>query len=304
MEASPDTRHALAAARRLTLDGTAARVTGAFGAAGIRCILLKGPSLSELYDGPRLYSDVDLLVGPAALGEAEEALGALGFELRQDDPHSRTWRRQGLDVDLHATLVGAWVDPVRVWEVLSGQTETISVGGAAIEALNRPGRALHIVLHAAQHGTEEAKPREDVRRALERFPDEVWLEAAKLARELSAEAAFWTGLGIEPQGRDLRGRLGLAEERPGTETELRASTAPPTAVGLMRLAATPGLKAKTALVWREAFPSKAFLRAWSRLARRGSAGLALAYVWRPVWILIQLGPALAAIMRARRAAGH
>jgi hypothetical protein len=74
------------------------------------------------------------------------------------------------------------------------------------------------------------------------------------------------------------------------------------AVGLLRLARTPGFKGKAALVWNEAFPSKAFLRTWSPLARRGRIGLALAYVWRPVWMILRLGPALAAIMRARRAA--
>jgi putative nucleotidyltransferase-like protein len=290
------------AARRLAIDGTAARLAEAFAAAGVRCILLKGATLSNLYDGARHYSDVDLLVAPAALDAAEAALADLRFARSHDDPHSRIWRRDALDVDLHTTLVGAGVEPARVWEVLSGQTETIAVGGAPVEALNGPGRALHVVLHAAQHGTEEPKPLEDLRRAVERFADDVWLDAAGLARELSAEAAFWTGLGVEPAATELRSRLDLEKGVSGTETELRAGTAPPTAVGLLRLARTTGLKAKTALVWHEAFPSKAFLVNWSPLARRGPLGLALAYIWRPIWMLLRLGPALAAIMRARRAA--
>ena len=290
------------AARRLTIDGTAARLVEAFASAGVRCILLKGGTLSDLYDGARHYSDVDLLVAPATLDTAETALAERGFALRHDDPHSRIWRREVLDVDLHTTLVGARVEPARVWEVLSGETETFAVGGAPVEGLNGPGRALHVVLHVAQHGTDEPKPREDLRRAVERFPDDVWLNAAGLARELGAEAAFWTGLGVEPAATELRSRLKLEKGVSGTETELRAATAPPTAVGLLRLARTPGMRAKTALVWHEAFPSKAFLRNWSPLARRGPLGLMLAYVWRPIWMLFRLGPALAAIMRARRAA--
>jgi hypothetical protein len=290
------------AARRLAIDGTAARLMESFSSAGVRCILLKGASLSELYDGARHYSDVDLLVAPVTLEAAEAALAGLGFELRHDDPHSRIWKRDVLDVDLHTTLVGPRVEPARVWEVLSEQTETITVGGAPVEALNGPGRALHVVLHAAQHGAEEPKPREDLRRAVERFPDDVWFEAAAIARELRAEAAFWTGLGVEPAGVELRSRLDIERGRSGTETELRAATAPPTAVGLLRLARTPGLRAKAALVWHEAFPSRAFLENWSPLARRGPFGFALAYVWRPIWILLRLGPALAAIRRAQRAA--
>jgi hypothetical protein len=298
----PSDKRLAHAARRLTIDGTAARVVDAFASAGVRSILLKGASLSDLYEGARHYSDVDLLVAPATLDAAEAALGRLGFELRHDDPHSRVWRRDVLDVDLHTTLVGAGVERARVWEVLSGQTETIAVGGAPVEALNEAGRALHVVLHAAQHGTEEPKPREDVRRAIERFSDDLWRDAADLARELGAEAAFWTGLGIEPAAIELRTRLNLERGAARTETELRAATAPPTAVGLLRLARTPGIRAKSALVWHEAFPSKAFLLNWSPLARRGPLGLALAYVWRPVWMLLRLGPALAAIRRARRAA--
>jgi len=50
---------ALVAARRLTLESTAARIVGALGAAGVHCVLLKGPTLSELYDGVRPYNDVD-----------------------------------------------------------------------------------------------------------------------------------------------------------------------------------------------------------------------------------------------------
>jgi hypothetical protein len=302
MGASPDNRKALAAARRLTLEGTAARIVGALGVAGVHCVLLKGPTLSELYHGVRPYNDVDILVAPEAVGAAEAVLGELEFELRHDDPHSRIWSRAGVDVDLHTTLIGAHADPVFLWEALSNRTETFSLGGANVERLNPAGRALHVTLHAAQHGTEEPKPREDLRRALEHFPEDTWAEAARLAAEVGAQPAFWNGLAMEPAGREMQTRLGLAKGVSRTETELRAATPPPTAVGLLRLSKTRGSKAKAALVWREAFPSAAFLRAWSPLARRGSLGLALAYIWRPIWIFIRLFPALAAIMRARRAA--
>ena len=302
MSAPGDNRLALAAARRLTLDATAARVVRAMKEADVRVILLKGPTLSDLYDGARQYSDVDLLVAPQSMRTAEEALAGLGFVLRDDDPHSRIWWREGVDVDLHSALVGVQVSPPRLWEVLGAETEVHVVGDEQVEVLKGPARALHVVLHAAQHGLQEAKPREDLRRALERIPEDTWADATRLAAALDAQAAFWTGLSMEPAGRELSSKLELEKGPSRTETELRASTAPPTAVGLLRLAETPGLGAKLRLIWREAFPSSAYLRTWSRLARRGRTGLALAHVWRPIWILIRLGPALAAIMRARRAA--
>ena len=302
MSVPSDNPVALAAARRLTLEGTAARVVRAMTEEGVRCVLLKGPTLSDLYDGVRQYSDIDLLVEPETTGAAETALLGLGFVLRDDDPHSRVYWRQGVDVDLHSTLVGVQASSQRLWEVLGAETEIHVIGGERVEVLNRPARALHVVLHAAQHGLQEPKPREDLRRALERVPEDTWTDARRLAVALDAQAAFWTGLSMEPAGRELSARLELVKGPSRTETELRASTAPPTAVGLLRLAETPGLGAKLRLIWREAFPSSAYLRTWSPLARRGRVGLALAHVWRPIWILIRLGPALAAIMRARRAA--
>ena len=302
MSASSDNRLALATARRLTLEGTAARVARAMKEADVRCLLLKGPTLSDLYDGVRHYSDIDLLVAPETMRTAEGALLELGFVLRDDDPHSRIWWREGVDVDLHSALVGVQASSARLWEVLGAETEVQTVGGERVEVLNGPARALHVVLHAAQHGLQEQKPREDLRRALERVPETTWAETARLALALDAQAAFWTGLSMEPAGRELQAKLELEKGPSRTETELRASTAPPTAVGLLRLAETPGLGAKLKLIWREAFPSSAYLRTWSPLARRGRVGLALAHVWRPIWILIRLGPALAAIMRARRAA--
>ena len=293
---------ALATARRLTLEGTAARVVRAMSEAGVRCLLLKGPTLLDLYDGVRQYSDIDLLVASETTGAAEGALLGLGFVLRDDDPHSRVYWRQGVDVDLHSTLVGVQVSSARLWQVLGRETEIHIIGSERVEVLNAPARALHVVLHAAQHGLQEPKPREDLRRALERVPEETWADARRLAGVLDARAAFWTGLSMEPAGRELSSRLELVKGPSRTETELRASTAPPTAVGLLRLAETPGLGAKLELTWREAFPSSAYLLTWSPLARRGRVGLALAQVWRPIWILMRLGPALAAIMRARRAA--
>src|SRR4051794_10779555 len=93
-----------AAAASLRTDVVAAEVADAFRAAGIRSILLRGPSIARhVYDTgePREYFDVDLLVAPAAMIQAERILADRGFEhsavlgQRSDDrpPWSRTWER-------------------------------------------------------------------------------------------------------------------------------------------------------------------------------------------------------------------
>ena len=45
------------------------------------------------------------------------------------------------------------------------------------------------------------KTESDLRRALERVPENTWADAARLAVALDAQAAFWTGLSLEPAGR-------------------------------------------------------------------------------------------------------
>ena len=77
--------------------------------------------------------------------------------------------------------------------------------------------------------------------------------------------------------------------------------APSVTLGVDRLSATPGLRAKARLAIGWTFPPPDFMRTWSPLARRGRAGLALAYVWRPLALAGQTGAAIAAWRRAARA---
>ena len=72
------------------------------------------------------------------------------------------------------------------------------------------------------------------------------------------------------------------------------------AAGFEALAATPGLFAKLRLVAHEMVPTRAFMRWWSPLARRGPLGLAAAYLWRPIWFVGHAPAGLRAWRRARR----
>jgi hypothetical protein len=46
--------------------------------------------------------------------------------------------------------------------------------------------------------------------------------------------------------------------------------------------------------------STARMRAWPRPLRRGGLGLIVAYLWRPIWILLRLPKAIGAVRGARR----
>lgn len=295
---------------QLRVDAQTARVVKAFEAAGVRSILFKGPSFARwLYDGGglRTYVDTDLLVPPASFSAAEDVLVSLGYarvatgeELGETIPaHTFRGKRHGESVDLHHTLPGAEAEPAEVWDVLWPRTEPLFVGNVECRVLDRPGRAMHAAIHAAFHGTRSPQQMEDLRRALARLDAADWERSAELAKRLRATAAFATGLRLDAHGAELAAALELPRES-SAELRLRASTAPPTALGIARLASTPGLLPKVALLAREAVPSRAALRSWRPAAKRGPVALATAYALRPFWLLAQLPEALRAWRKASR----
>jgi hypothetical protein len=313
-EAHVSSERLLAAATSLHLDAVTAEVVGALRDASVGSILLRGPAIARwLYDdeNSRAYVDVDLLVAHADVARAEELLADLGFSdftvegvLAHDRPtYAHTWGRvrDGAAVDLHYTLLGARLDPERVWAVLAGETEPISVAGTTVDILTVRGRATVVALHAAHHGAQAGQHLDDLARALDLLPTQAWHDASDLAARLEATQAFATGLRLLPPGEPVASRLGLPDER-STETILRASTPPPMALGFDWLAGTRGVLAKLRLVTRKLVPGPRFMRAWSPLARRGPAGLVLASAWGVVWLSRHAGPGFLAWRRARKAA--
>jgi hypothetical protein len=291
----------------LLVDRTTCRVSSAFEAAGIRHVVLKGPTFADwLYEAAevRPYNDSDFLVAHRAWQRAVDVLQQLGFRDRlaaMDHPrmeslHSYPWGTDDsadADVDLHATLDGLTVDPDEVWEVLSAETVPHRVGRREVWALSTAARALHIALHAAQHRV--GHPLEDLERALERTPETTWACAAALADRLGGRAAFGSGLCTLPAGQELARRLGV-EDATSTATRLRAAQVP-LAEGLRELLTTPSLRGRLGLIRREVLPSPAFLRWWSPLAHYGRIGLLAAYAWRPLYLLSRL-PRAAWALRA------
>lgn len=282
---------ALLAATSLAVDAMTAEVVEDLRSTDVRSVLLKGPALAAwLYDdgSVRHYADCDLLVAPDQVGAAEAALRRLEFhELPLEAapglglPHARHWLRHsdGAKVDLHRTVAGVEAAPAKAWTVLAARTVPMAVARARVAALDIPARALVVALHAAQHGTVQLKPLEDLRRALERAPIEVWRQAATIADELDARPAFARGLRLDPRGDALAGELHLGSPRladwaarPGSSARL--------ALGFERLAHAVGVRRKVVLMARELLPSPSHMRWWSPLARRGRRGLLAAYVMR------------------------
>jgi hypothetical protein len=174
----------------------------------------------------------------------------------------------------------------------------MQVAGTTVKILGPAARAFVVATHAAQHEGQASKAGEDLRRAIDKAPLEVWQEAARLAERLHATPTMSVGLSLAPGGAALADRLGLvnpALARAATREGSRAGMA----IGFERLARTNGWGARLRLIKRELFPSRDFIYGWSSLARRGRRGTAAVYLWRPVWLLASAVPGLVAWLRHR-----
>lgn len=300
----------------MLLDAAATEVTAALRSSQVPSRLLKGAALAAwLYDGAdRTYVDVDLLVAPRDLERAEKVLTQLGFSPadgatgRTDRPrHARVWEREGdaAVVDLHTNLAGVGIAPQEAWDVLAAASDEIVVDGEAVETLDVPARALHVVLHAAQHGARSPQALADLERALDRLLLETWRESEALARQLDALPAFVAGLSLATEGEAVARRLELSRVS-SVEADLRVGVAREealgSALGFEWLAGSRGLRERTAFVASKVVPPSAWMRRRSALARRGYGGLVAAYVLRLGRLAPHAVAGFVAWRRARRAA--
>jgi hypothetical protein len=301
---------ALAVGMNMRVDAVSIEAIKSLKDAGIRAILLKGPTVVRwLYGGevPPVYADTDLLVSAGDFGRAEHVLRRLGFEtpwerLPRDMPGTTAWVRNsdGASLDLHMTLIGVEADPDEFWRVITEASERMMILGAEVEVLSPAARALHIALHASQHSGEgETKAFRDLERALDVVPFDIWVAAADLAERVDALAAFGHGLRLSAKGAALSQRLNLPLTL-STSLALKAIAAPASATRLVWLTQQPGIRWKVLLAARKIVPPPAYLRVWWPFAARGPLALAIAYVWRPVWVTATFLSACVALIRVRK----
>jgi Uncharacterised nucleotidyltransferase len=303
------------AARTLALDLATGEVVRALEAAGIESMLLKGPAMARrLYGdepGARNYGDIDLLVAPWRFGDAGHVLASLGFTDRRAGLRAseaarlpaRPWHRDGaayVAVDLHRGFrhVADWLT---WWDLLRRERETLELEGQPVAIPGRVGCALIAVLHASDPSAPD-KPLEDLRRALGRFDDELWRQAADLAQAVGAAGAFAGTLACLDAGAALVSRLGL----PVTDhTGWFLATSRLRGTASLGVVLGPGTWAARAQRARDAaIPSRADLaRGWP-IAERGRCGLVVAHCGRLCVAAASLPPLLLAWHRTSRTLRH
>jgi Uncharacterised nucleotidyltransferase len=294
-------------AHRLFLERAAVQAVERLTAAGVGVVLLKGPvTAARLYRGQaRPMADIDLLVEPARLAEAERVLAGLGYRQTGVLATEADWRRDdGALIDLHFTLSSQVpLAPGPVWACLSGHLVSFELHGRPVPVLDEPAHALHMAVHAADSGPHRPKPVADLDRAVARFDLATWRAALVLAGELRAVPALVAALRIHAtDGDGLADALGLPATAAMGDRLAAAAAGGPGSV-LARLRHRPW-RHRLAEIRRWLVPTRAETQA--RLAMRnvpawlpstGPARARLAVL--RAWQLGQLGLAAARAARAR-----
>jgi hypothetical protein len=277
------------------LDDAAAEVIAAFRAAGVEPLLLKGRALQVLLYSAgehRGYFDVDLLVAPHRLAAAERALQELGYDNVSaahgiDDVggvvHAETWMRisSASDdppmIDLHRWLPGARATPAKAWTALVAHRTSIDIGGRQAAVLDRPGQAMHLAMHAAQHGPALQKHVDELALGLERWPHDVWGSAAMLAAEIDATEAFAAGLRLLPEGAALAARFDLPSTAELDWTIRHRHDRPRGIFHVQALANATGPRERLLILRRSLLPSRVWITNQHPWAQAGGLRLIAAY---------------------------
>lgn len=277
------------------LDLVAVECSAALGEANVPHVLLKGPSTALwLYDPPRPYRDVDLLV---PLSQVERAVGVLSDaglavpgagRVGEEAPHSLLLRSsRGSEIDVHVSLPTVPVHGDIVWEALRDHVEQLELGVGSVPVLDDAGRCLVIALHALNNGPGSGQPLEDLSRARGRCAGEVWGVAESIAGAMRADDLLAGALAM------LEGSAEVPER-----ARLYTMRAPSAAFGLDRL-----LHARRRdiprLLWRELLPSRGFMAYHDAAVDGSMTGLARAHLRRWCRIARELPTAARALRRRR-----
>ncbi len=195
-------------------------ILAALGDTAIQSAVLKGPVLSErLYDDPsvRISTDLDVLVRPADLDRAVDALRRQGYQApggvteryyRRHHHHVGLESAQGPRVELHfRAFTGLGVE-VRSEELIERSIHYQSPNGLSCMVLSPEDELLFLAVHAAGHGWARFGWLYDLKTWLRKYPAVHWPAVNRRAQRCQVKKALsftlavlrdWLGTCIPPE---------------------------------------------------------------------------------------------------------
>lgn len=203
-------RFALHARSNLLLAGELVRILGRLEAAGIPALAYKGPVLAESLYGNlalRQFSDLDILVEPASVGRAQEALLGLGYrpslELnpRQQAAYLRSGCEMGfasregaIAVELHWRIAPRHFCAEPAASDFLARAQAVPLGGAQVRTLGPEDLLLALSLHAAKHLWQGLGWICDISELLRAFPALDWQAAEGRGQRLGLRRLLYLPL--------------------------------------------------------------------------------------------------------------
>jgi hypothetical protein len=192
------------AARHLVVDALAAGTAALLSDAGVAALVIGGPVIARQIHHPagltRGYAAVDLLVHPAAVPTATEALRDHGYRpegLTLTGPTGcHRWRSPGsgaITVRLQSQPAGVG-RPAGLFRELWEERAMLVFAGAEAPAPSARGIALLVALAAGRGPAAPRSGQQDLARAVQTLGPDTWLRATDLARTCRAQEAFRAGL--------------------------------------------------------------------------------------------------------------
>jgi hypothetical protein len=209
----------------LSMTAELFHILGDFSKAGIDCIAVKGPVISQLAYGDsalRSFGDLDFLVRHKDIRAAVQRLMAMGFEpdlplhVIQSDkiPGEYLFRRPATPrlVELHTEQTFRhYPEPMRIDEMI-GRKRRVLLEGRDVPALSLEDEVVFDCVHGGKDFWERLVWVCDVAAILARYPEIDWEKARRSAAQLGAGRMLRTGVLLAATVFDMKVPGGIAEE--------------------------------------------------------------------------------------------
>jgi len=198
----------------MRLQSAAAAITDALTQAGIRSVVYKGVALAAQTTGnpaSRGYGDVDILVPPADLVRAHDALIGAGARLMPGfvpDPHSHLWptaqrigceapyRWHGVDLDIHWRFDRlpqiARIDFDQLWQ----RRDHVTLAGQPVATLGTIDALMVTCVHGTKEQWRQWRWVLDVVRQMRAVPEGEWEKIRDESQETGCEEGLAVGVAL------------------------------------------------------------------------------------------------------------